>query len=145
MKYYTIVLVMLFSCSTGKDINNSISETKEIQKLIVQDNYKAAKDNAPFYIIKAQLINTHLTVIVQYTGGCKDHDFQLYTDGNFLKSFPPKINLYLEHNSNNDFCKSILQDSLVFDIQNAKYPGKENNYEVILLLDGFEKEIIYNY
>ena len=145
MKYSIIVLVMLFSCSTRKGVNNSISQSKEIQKLIIQANYQVPKDNAPFYIEKAQLINNKLNVIVKYPGGCKEHDFQLYTDGSFLKSFPPKINLYLEHNSNNDFCKSLLQDSLVFDIQNARYPGKENNYEVILLLDGFEKEIIYNY
>ena len=145
MKYFTIVLVMLFSCSTGKGINNSVTDSKEIQKLIVQDNYKLPKDNSSFYIEKVQLNNNQLNITVKYSGGCKEHDFQLYTDGNFLKSYPPKLNLYLEHNSNNDFCKSLLRDFLVFDVQNAKYPGKENNYKVILLLDGFQKEIIYDY
>ena len=64
-----ILLFVISGCSLTKN-----SPEKVIPSLIIQDNYLPAKDNADFTIISADLKKDNLTLIVQYGGGCKDHE-----------------------------------------------------------------------
>ncbi len=145
-KYSIFLFAILFgSCRVSKEVSSAEDLNDAIPNLIIQDNYKPAKDNGLFKIIKVNVNNDILTIYLQYSGGCKEHEFKLYTNKNYSKSNPPKLNLSLEHNTNQDFCKSIVLDTLVFDISKAKYPGKDKKYTVILILDGYPKEISYKY
>ena len=146
IRYNIFLIIILFSsCKASKNSSSVIVEGISFPALIIQDNYKPAKDNGLFNIISVEVKKDLLTLNVQYSGGCQEHEFKLYTNKNYAKSEPPKLTLSLEHNSNGDLCKSIVSDTLVFDISNAKYPGKEKKYTVNLLLDGYNKEIIYKY
>ena len=119
--YITLIIALVFSCSIQKDVSDIDSINDNITQLIVQENYKPAKDNTPFTIVQAQLNNNMLNIVVRYTGGCKEHLFKLYTNKIFIKSQPPKLNLFLEHNPNEDLCKSLVIDTLIYDISKAKY------------------------
>jgi len=135
----------LSGCKTSKDVSSSTIVDPSISTLIIQDNYKAAKDNGLFKITGLELNKNLLSLNVQYSGGCSEHEFKLFTNKNYSKSEPPKLSLSLEHNTNGDLCKAIITDKIVFDISNAKYPDKDKRYTVILLLEGYEKEITYKY
>ena len=135
-----ILLFVISGCSLTKN-----SPEKVIPSLIIQDNYLPAKDNADFTIISADLKKDNLTLIVQYGGGCKYHEFKLITSGLFQKKNPPRLKLFLEHNFNDDFCKKLVMDTLIFNVENGKYPGKESKYKVEFELEKFNEIIQYKY
>ena len=143
MKYYIILSMLIISCSTS---NKIISKTQDKrQSLIVQQNYKPAKDNTPFKILDVDLKKNLLTIYLEYTGGCSKHLFKLYTDKIYKSTDPPKIDLFLEHNPNGDLCKSLIMDTMIYDITNAKFPEKEKNFSVELNLNEYSGKIIYKY
>lgn len=69
-----------------------------------------------YQIDTALLINNTLNIKVSYSGGCENHNFKLYTEGNFCGTPPCNINLKLSHNSNGDLCNAYLSEELCFDI-----------------------------
>ena len=140
-----LALILLSACRTSKDVSSSVNENQSFPALIIQDNYKPAKDNGLFNVTAVSINKNLMTIDVQYSGGCAEHEFKLYTDKNYSKSKPPKLNLTLEHNPNGDMCKAIKSEQLIFDISNAKYPEKDKRYTVLILLEGFDKEITYKY
>lgn len=83
-----------------------------------------------------------LKLIISYSGGCKEHDFELISKGNYLKTNPPKINLYLIDNQKEDPCRSIITDTLFFNLEHIKYPSGD---KLILLINDSEKTIEYAY
>ena len=142
---FFLLIILLGGCKTSKDVASSVDGGQSIPVLIVQDNYKPAKDNGLFNINQVTLNKNLITIDVQYSGGCAEHEFKLYTDKNYSKSQPPKLNLTLEHNPNGDMCKAIKSEQIVFDVTNAKYPGKDKKYTVILNLEGYKSDIVYKY
>ena len=116
-----------------------------IPDLIVQDNYLPAKDNARLVIVSADLNKDILTLIVKYGGGCKEHYFKLFTSGLFEKKSPPRLKLFLEHDFNQDFCKKRVQDTLIFNVENGKYPGQDEKFKVEFELNQFSDIIQYKY
>ena len=145
-KYNIFLIIIIFtSCKTSKGVSSADDVKEIIPALIVQENYKPAKDNSLFNIGKVEVNKDLLKIYLQYSGGCKEHDFKLYTNKNYSKSKPPQLTLSIEHNANDDLCKSIVSDTLLFDISNAKYPGKDKRYTIKLILEGYPKEIIYKY
>ena len=143
--YWAIIFAFVFSCSLRKDVSNLNSVNDTIPQLIIQENYKPAKDNYPFSIVEAKLNDNLLYIIVKYKGGCRQHIFKLYTDKIFMKSKPPKLNLFLEHNPNEDLCKSIVIDTIMYDISGAKYPDKDKNYTVEIMLSEYTQQLKYSY
>ena len=103
------------------------------------------KNDASYNISKANLNGDILSIIVEYSGGCKQHRWALIGSKSFMKSLPPKKGLFLEHNSQNDVCRKLITDTLLFDASTAKYPGKEKNYNVIFILNGYKENLVYNY
>ena len=141
MKKIPFILMFVISgCSLTKN-----SPKKVFPSLIIQDNYLPAKDNAAFTIMSADLKKDNLTLIVQYGGGCKEHEFKLFTSGLFQKKSPPRLKLFLEHNFNEDFCKKLVIDTLIFNVANGRYPGEESKYKVEFELDKFNEIIQYKY
>jgi hypothetical protein len=53
---------------------------------------------------------------VEYSGGCRPHDFILYGWCGFLKSNPAQAEIYLSHNANGDACEALITADLLFDL-----------------------------
>jgi hypothetical protein len=121
------------------------AEANNLQKLIIQDKYVPAKGNAPYSILEGSIKKDVLTLIVQYGGGCKEHFFELYSNGLFLKKIPPRLNLFLEHKPNEDFCRKLVVDTLTFDLLNGRFPNKEKGYEIEIEIDSYSNILHYKY
>jgi len=134
----------IIGCSSQKTTGAN-TQKAYTPELIIQDNYKPAKDNHPFTIIDASIVKDNLTVVVQYGGGCREHYFKLFSSGAFEKKSPPKIDLFLEHNFNDDFCKKLVLDTLVFEITKARFPEKTRGFKVEIGLDQYKKILSYKY
>lgn len=60
---------------------------------------------------------------VSYSGGCKEHDIDLYWAGGWDKSIPAVAHLYVSHQSNGDGCEAIKSEKLSFNIKPLQTPG----------------------
>ena len=71
----------------------------------------------PFALEGVALDDCLLTVDVNYGGGCKDHEFELFMSPSiFGESFPAQANLWLRHNGNGDICRGLVSDKIEFNI-----------------------------
>lgn len=118
------------------------AEQPEVQALSIDFEY-SPRETDGFMINEVSLDGVILTVIVQYSGGCKNHEFKLISNQRYMKSMPPQLPLYLEHQANNDNCRALVIQTLKFDVTKAKYSGSPS---CRLLVNGSrEHEVIYEY
>jgi hypothetical protein len=105
-----------YGCSKDT-INNQLASQDENHSIIMFDNQcipTLFKDKA---LIRSSSVNENiLTLKVQYSGGCQEHDFTLYGYSLFLKSNPPQAEVYLSHNGNGDMCEAFPQKEIHFDL-----------------------------
>ena len=95
----------------------------------------------PFVLEEASLDDCLLTLDVNYGGGCKEHEFEVFMSPSlFDESLPVQANLWIKHNGNGDFCRGLVSDKLVIDITaviaqyRAQY-GRDD--EIILNVHGY--------
>lgn len=109
--------------------------------LLADMNDKINSD--PFTLIDAHiddLNKLHLTV--EYSGGCKPHEFKILGSKAILKSFPAQRPVMIQHTANNDECRSIIREEIIVEISEFAY-SKEHGSEIILLIDG--QRLSYKY
>lgn len=71
------------------------------------------------------LIDDLLSIDVTYGGGCQDHEFKLFWDGDFEED-ELKATLFLVHNANEDFCEAEIGKNLRFDLTPLKEAAQDN-------------------
>jgi len=116
--------------------------------LIISDSVEL-KDN--FELEGISISGDYLLLSVSYSGGCQNHELNVLWDGELIKTFPPQVDLYLYHDSNDDLCKAKIseifylklsnfnQDELVinfFDYNNVKYVVEYKNNGVSFVNSG---------
>ncbi len=89
--------------------------TKEVK--ILTPTRDPVNWNDMFSINNIVLTSHFLKIDVNYGGGCKTHEFILYVDSILTDGDPPILNFTLLHNANDDACKALVSETLVFDIQ----------------------------
>lgn len=135
--------VAVVSCNSKKKIVEITEEKTNI--VLVQPGYVAPESTDAFTVDNALVDGDKLMMYVSYGGGCKSHVFKAFASNAYMKSMPPKLSVFIEHNSNEDMCKSIVKDTLVFDISTIKYPGKDKDYSVIFTINNWEGQLTYKY
>jgi hypothetical protein len=126
--------------------NTEIQKDKPLSELMTIHGdlrYEWPGSTDPFDILSTKVSGDTLTVTVQYGGGCEPHDFQMHQNMRWMKSMPPQLNLYLEHESNNDMCRAMITQDLHFDLSTCRYSSAGT---VILILNGDKShKIEYRY
>ncbi len=133
-------LSVLFSACHKKAMTASIASsttnkassktTTEIKSVIVDHkldimNIGGATVNVDSLAISGDI----LSVFVNYSGGCKEHSFDLYSNAMYAKSLPPKLKLFLKHTNNDDGCRELVNAELKFNIVGTK-SGKSLSIQV---------------
>lgn len=96
-----------------------------------------------FNIESQEVKGDSLIIEVQYGGGCKEHEFRMNTNLAWMKSLPPKLNLWLEHECNDDMCRALVYQRLAYDLRPIRYSASES---VLLIVNGEEeKATLYRY
>jgi hypothetical protein len=86
------------------------------------DRKKWKKDT--YFINKSRVEKTNLFLTVTYSGGCKEHNFELVAWNYFvMKPNEIQADILLSHDSNSDSCKAIIKKELCFDLSplNSEY------------------------
>lgn len=66
-------------------------------------------------VLQASLDGDVLTLEVEYSGGCVEHEFYLSTNGSFLESMPVQLATVLS-NPTEDSCDGIMRRTISFDL-----------------------------
>lgn len=145
MKLLAILSIstILFSCGVFKKNHNDEENTEQaqIEKAVVA---KEIPEGDFVTISNATLDGNVLSIEVSYSGGCDEHDFQLYGSMAVMKSMPPKRAIKLVHNANGDSCRELKEETLMFDISDLAMSQTAGS-EIVLLLDGYKEPINYKY
>jgi len=142
-------LLMFSACAKKKGVAESTQETvnvsipkPEVEKIIIDQGFVEPAINGRFNVDSWSINGSVLEITVSYSGGCEEHIFRLYTDQKYMKSYPPQLNLFLEHIDNNDRCRAMIIKKLSFDVAGIEYPGTS---EIILRLNNSKETISYKY
>ena len=146
--FISMILLSVVSCkNNGQKTGQTKSTAAEKKQTIVKDisvdnNRKPVKPD--FAVLEMTNENDILTVVVRYSGGCEEHDFNAYFSGGWAKSLPPQAAITLEHiNPNNDACRSLVKDTLHFNMKPLQYSGA--NEVVVKWSSNPEIETTYRY
>lgn len=150
MKVYALLVLTVFTlsaascklCKKNKDENTATVTTPAVDNLIVQKGFVSPTDNDPISINSISIEENILKLEVEYSGGCEKHEYKLYFDGNYKKSMPPKASFILVHDNKGDQCRSIVTETLTFDISPAQYTGQK---EMMVSVEGLMNEVSYKY
>jgi hypothetical protein len=149
-----MALSLTFSSSCGNKKKNKLkSETVQekgtyktsngsvVRVFLADLNEKIPSDAFTVIDVHVDDLNKlHLTV--EYSGGCKPHEFKIIGSKSILKSFPAQRPVLIVHNANGDECRSIVRDEILVDISEFSYT-KVQDSEIILLFDG--QRLSYKY
>ena len=143
MKYLIIpsIVLVLTACRNSKNVE--VKSEEDEGPIVGQMGDVTAQSDAMH--IDTAFIDGHiLNVIVNYSGGCEKHWFEIVGSFALLKTNPPKRSIKIIHESNGDLCDEVLSKDLQFDVSEFAYQ-KETGKEVLLMLDGYDHHISYVY
>ncbi len=133
------------STTSNGNGNETPTETMSTpEKLAVDENFSAPAENGSFKVESLSIDGDIVTMVISYSGGCEEHEFELVTNKLYLKSMPPKLNLFLKHNNNGDACRKLVIDTLRYDVSPARYPSP-NTKEVVLMFNNTKEVLHYKY
>ncbi len=125
-----------FRCGRGGVTYSSIRITEikmnppEVKNLNNDEWEKYSMD--PFHLDSAYVKGDCLFMQVGYSGGCREHEFNLWRlPPNALN--PPPIEIALSHKSNGDVCEAYITRWLIYSLLPIREDGK---HEVKFLLRG---------
>ncbi|TSA36884.1 MAG: hypothetical protein D4R64_06580 [Porphyromonadaceae bacterium] len=125
-----------FRCGRGGATYQSIRIT-EIKKNpeevgILHENEWEKYSMDPFHLDSAYVDDDLLMMQVSYSGGCRNHELNLWKlPPNALN--PPPIELALSHDANGDMCEAYITRWLIFSLVPLRERGKK---EIKFLLRG---------
>ena len=141
MKLFSILALsaLLVACNNTKEVLNTTPIN--VKKAQIGD---VTQESDPVTVTSAALDGNILSLEIEYSGGCKDHTYELIGSAAVMKSLPAKRAIKLVHNSNEDSCRELVSETIKFDIQDLAYTQKTGS-EIVLLLDGYKQSISYVY
>lgn len=142
MKRYSFIgLAMIgfvfIQCNSLK--KNKSNKVEEYPKAELVKDFENMGESANVNILNVNVEGNLMKLSISYSGGCEKHTFKLIGSEAIQKSLPPKRGIMLYHNSNNDSCREMKEENLIFDISAFAYPEGE----IILNLQGWENPISY--
>ncbi|UMB61255.1 hypothetical protein MHL31_03400 [Lutibacter sp. A80] len=140
--YLTIVSFVLYSCS-ALDENDNLTYSNNFDELsfaspvllrinsevfntLTTSRLSNIETSDLFEINKANRIDDIIEVSISYSGGCKQHSFEVIWDGIVYTDPPCFMNLLIIHNANNDNCEALITETISINLKDLI---GENNYK----------------
>lgn len=150
-RWFGLMFLTVLSCHRhhsavmDKNADQTISHyfDAQVQQPLPIVELADARPEDTFELQSARIVGDTLLVDVAFSGGCKEHSFEMSTNKQWLKSLPPQINLNLIHRANSDDCRSMLMGTLRFDLTSIRHP-QSRSIQIIINQDSNQK-ILYTY
>lgn len=120
--YFLMMLLVAFSACTKQvadDKNSSrvtLTNDASVYAAVAADRSSTISD--PFDLKSVTLKDDSVEVTVAYSGGCKQHSFDVIWNGAVAKTNPPEISLFIKHHANDDACETYVTEKLTFSLTN---------------------------
>ena len=146
----TLILAsaLLSSCKSRKTKTNESDKTavaplsqKPAVQPVLLDTTHYGRDS--FEANNVRVSGDTLFIEVEYSGGCKEHVFTARHHGNYMKSMPPQLNLFVDHQGNGDSCRELVRRTIAFDLKSCRV-GKSGTLILLINADR-SKKVTYNY
>ena len=162
MKLFILLFAgtLLYSCSNSKKIieeeisstteevidsaSETVSDAKPERNVKIKAEIGEFTDSDLFEIKSAKIVGNSLFMVVTFSGGCAEHNFDFIGSPMVMKSLPAKRSVKLIHDKNDDSCRSIVTKTLEIDLKNIAYKQTTGS-ELVLLLDGWKGELKYTF
>jgi len=108
--------------TTGSTTTASQTQTS-VKSASVDPQADMSVTGAAYNVDSISLSGDVLSVFVNYSGGCKDHSFELISNGMYAKSMPPQVSVILKHTNNGDNCRKLVMEELKFNVAALRYNG----------------------
>lgn len=115
----------------------------EIKQLSYNPKLMPDMLGAHYDIEQAELSGNQLYITIAYSGGCKEHELNLYHNKMLSKSMPPILNIYLTHENNGDECEQYITKEIIFDVSTLEKDFPELK-QIKLQLSNFGNTLMYN-
>lgn len=128
-----IITLFTSACSNGDDnellleANNDafysglknahLRINKEVFDEINSNRINGISKEANYTIKNAVRENDLIIIDLSYSGGCKQHSFEIIWDGIVYTDDPCHMNLLLIHNDNNDSCEALINETIIVDLK----------------------------
>jgi hypothetical protein len=123
--------------------NKYLTEQGTAVWVLLIDMIEENPQSDPFTLIDVHVDDMNkLHITVEYSGGCKKHEFKVLGSKAILKSLPAQRPIMITHNANGDECRAIIREEILVDISDFAYT-KENGSEIILLIDKQRLSYVY--
>ena len=135
LTYFFATTLLFTACKSTEKAPTKIAASTEKEpaknevdvKEVIVEAKRQTTEKPDFSVLEWDINRDTLTAVVRYSGGCKQHNFNAYFSGAWLKSLPAQAIIDLEHiNLENDPCRSLIKDTLKFDITALQYPGSKD-------------------
>jgi NigD-like C-terminal beta sandwich domain len=141
MKVFALLClaVVFLSCSDNSNFFSPIAADPNpylTGKIFIVDSLNTNSLSKDYLkVIKQFMVNDFLNLTVQYYGGCKEHEVNIYIPKGIIKTNPPQFELFISHNGNHDSCESIVTKVLKINILGLKefYKSRYNSGDQIVL------------
>lgn len=136
----TIIVVSCGICKHKKQNPDQTNPSTMITASIGETDQTS--DN--FSITDVRVKGNTLSIDVNYSGGCEEHQFEMVGSKNIAKSLPPIRSIQLVHKANGDKCKKLVMQTIEVDIK-ALAHKQESGDKIFLTLDGWKDRIEYTF
>ena len=143
LPFLFILLISIMSCKSNKDLRNQEDHSDNAPEEVYDDNITSVeivksypKDNNAVDIKNVKIDKNIMTLEVEYSGGCEDHNFSLLSNRMMKKSLPPQMVLFLKHDSNNDNCRQLINTKIQFNLSEALFPEMDQYCKFSVTTDG---------
>jgi hypothetical protein len=145
-----ILFLIIFSVACHKKLGKHSSTTKhtpttnnssKIKNLIVDFNVDMKQTGSEYIIDSVKIKNDILSLFVNYSGGCKTHSFELYSNAAYAKSLPMQTWVCLKHTGNDDACRQLISEELKFNISQLQHKGQNT----VVINIGNKQKVEYSY
>ena len=120
--FLSIIFLGLSACNQDPvEVSPDLIKATKSQSAFdkVMQNRGTSEGSDAFEILDATISDELLTITVQYSGGCENHEFEAIWSGDFYPTFtdPPLAPVVITHNSNGDLCEAAITEVLQIDVR----------------------------
>jgi hypothetical protein len=113
----SVVLVAL-ACTDGAETTApALTPGDDLLLQVATSSPPGRLPAAPARIEGARIEGHHLIITLSHGGGCRPHNFGLFTGPDFGSSNPPYALFRLAHESHGDQCEALLRRTLSVDLR----------------------------
>ncbi len=131
------VLISTIGCKAPKELE--VETIEAVAKGVIVADWSTYGGSDAIGINNVTVTGNKMSISVKYNGGCQKHVFQLIGHKMISKSLPPQRSIKLYHDDNNDDCRELIEEILIFDISEFAI----GDGEVSLHLESYDEPISY--